>query len=162
VFIGSTQCRLACDSRNVTNFAGDMRYFVPGWPNIAGDVSPASPVALTPMDFSHFSMYTYVSLYYTYRVHVVCASIQRLKAASVFNKVSCQSVHNAGCKHTAHRLNTSTLQPGVASSSWPVPSLPLLAYLLACLLITYSYLLRNGCINAVLGLCAYIRVRWLV
>jgi len=42
-------CRLACDSRNLTNFAGDIRYFVPGWPNIAGDVLPASPVALTPM-----------------------------------------------------------------------------------------------------------------
>ena len=28
---------------------GDIRYFVPSWPNIAGDVSPASPVVLTPM-----------------------------------------------------------------------------------------------------------------
>jgi len=81
-----------------------------------------------------FSVYTYISLYYTTLVD--CASIQRLKAASVFNKVSCQSVHNAGCKPTAHRLNTSTPQPGVASSSWPVPSLPLLTYWLACLLIT--------------------------
>ena len=28
---------------------GDIRHFVPGSPNIAGDASPASPVALTPM-----------------------------------------------------------------------------------------------------------------
>jgi len=38
-------CRLACDSRNLTNCAGDGMYFVPGWPNIVGDVFAA---ALTP------------------------------------------------------------------------------------------------------------------
>jgi len=39
VFIGSVQCRLACNSRIWANFVGDMRYFVPGWPNSGGDVS---------------------------------------------------------------------------------------------------------------------------
>jgi len=43
-----TAVHLACDGRNLTNFAADISYFVPGWPNIAGDMSPASPVAMTP------------------------------------------------------------------------------------------------------------------
>ena len=33
----------------LTNFGGDIRHFVLGWPNITGDASPASPAALTPM-----------------------------------------------------------------------------------------------------------------
>jgi len=34
---------------------GDIRHFVPGWPYIAGDASPASPAALTPMTVALFS-----------------------------------------------------------------------------------------------------------
>ena len=42
-------CRAAYHT-TAKNFAGDITYFVPGWPNIAGDVSL---VALTPMAIGH-------------------------------------------------------------------------------------------------------------
>jgi len=36
----SLRYRLACDDRNLTNSAGDIRYSVPGWPNIDAHMLP--------------------------------------------------------------------------------------------------------------------------
>ena len=40
-------------NNNFVKLRGDIRHFVPGWPNIAGDASPASPAALRPMPLTY-------------------------------------------------------------------------------------------------------------
>ena len=92
--VKEVNCRAVSRVETGQTLWGGIRCFVPGWPNIVGDVSPASPVALTPMELD-----THVSVCLSVRPSVslslsVCLSVCRLICLCVCSRVSTLSLYS--------------------------------------------------------------------
>ena len=107
---------------NLTNFAGDIRHFVPGWPNIGGDVSP---VALTPMlsysgstrPMDNSALPLPASIRDARRVAWLCWRTPTASAATVRSEIPAAWRAAQNYTHTHTHTHTRSTQPCIPPGS---------------------------------------------